>query len=261
MSNNGQQRLAMSKGGRTFVPIGDRIEGRILKKCDRPCCSHKEKWQRYELTPCGCHSLVRDCPCPLKDKQCHRCRRIWVPLAGGYYEAEEMHLSAKGQEKRAALSSLYDFLYEEKKANPQSQARGTEMTEPTLKPCPFCGETESTYKTSIPDFYGCENCSITGELKEWQDAYCWKQLDAAQAEIKAKDARIAQLLGFLKRADASINDFNELNLDVIIANGKLKNLARELTDRLDYNHDINCDGEYCASCKILKKSREVIGEK
>lgn len=95
MSNNGQQRLAMSKGGRTFVPIGDRIEGRILKKCDRPCCSHKEKWQRYELTPCGCHSLVRDCPCPLKDKQCHRCRRIWVPLAGGYYEAEEMHLSAK----------------------------------------------------------------------------------------------------------------------------------------------------------------------
>lgn len=29
MSNNDQQRAPMIKGGRTFVPIGDRIEGRI----------------------------------------------------------------------------------------------------------------------------------------------------------------------------------------------------------------------------------------
>lgn len=62
----------------------------------------------------------------------------------------------------------------------------------TLKPCPFCGETERTFETSVLEFYGCENCSITGELEEWQNAFCWKEISRLEKELEEQSRLLGQ---------------------------------------------------------------------
>ena len=73
------------------------------------------------------------------------------------------------------------------------------MTEPTLKKCPFCGSEPDYLGDSKTGFtnIGCsnENCFISHEAtryKIWNEAYCWKQLDSANAKVGRLEKELEQ---------------------------------------------------------------------
>lgn len=53
-----------------------------------------------------------------------------------------------------------------------------------LKPCPFCGFHEPIFREGC---VGCRNSGCVGVFhfipdRDWQNAYCWKQIDRLEAE-------------------------------------------------------------------------------
>ena len=82
----------IEKNGRTLHVVGANGQGRLIRLCHMACCHGKETWEKYKLLPCECHDLVRYCTCPLKDKQCRKCERVFVPVGlHVWYQVDDPH--------------------------------------------------------------------------------------------------------------------------------------------------------------------------
>ncbi len=67
-------------------------EGRVVRACAMACCGGKPKHERYSILPCGCHGLIVECTCKVRDKQCKRCGRVYVAVGrAGWAEIEDPH--------------------------------------------------------------------------------------------------------------------------------------------------------------------------
>ena len=68
--------------------------------------------------------------------------------------------------------------------------------EKELRPCPFCSCVLSKDGDSTHSFCGNVNCPFSGiDTPDdwWKSAFCWKELDAAKAEIAKKEEPIRHL--------------------------------------------------------------------
>ena len=68
--------------------------------------------------------------------------------------------------------------------------------EKELRPCPFCSCVLSKDGDSTHSFCGNVNCPFSGiDIPDdwWKSAFCWKELDAAKAEIAKKEEPIRHL--------------------------------------------------------------------
>lgn len=83
---------------RRLVPYIATGTGPIERLCSMACCRNKPKPARYILLPCGCHSTVVKCTCPIREAHCNKCGRnfITTTLLNGkeWFEIEDPHRSS-----------------------------------------------------------------------------------------------------------------------------------------------------------------------
>lgn len=88
----------IEKAGRVLEYV-DTGTGRVLVRCDCDRCERLPVHERYYVLPCGHHGTITDCSCPLRDKRCNTCGRVWVPVGNTWYElASDPHASQDGKE-------------------------------------------------------------------------------------------------------------------------------------------------------------------
>lgn len=77
------------------VPRGLRGVGRMKTRCRCPQCNGKPSFERYTLLPCGCHGLIVECTCPVRDKHCKTCGRVFVQHGQKWFEVVDPHWKGK----------------------------------------------------------------------------------------------------------------------------------------------------------------------
>lgn len=83
----------LTKSGQTvtIVPHGLHGVGRLLVICTCDRCERQQRIDRFRVLPCGCHGLVVECTCRLRDKACRSCGRVFVAAGNNWYEAIDPH--------------------------------------------------------------------------------------------------------------------------------------------------------------------------
>jgi len=93
MADRSENVNTLDKNGRRVVIVhgGQSGTGRLLRLCSESCCAGKPRIDKYRVLPCGCHGLVVECTCRLRDKACRSCGRVYVAAQGDWYEVEDPH--------------------------------------------------------------------------------------------------------------------------------------------------------------------------
>ena len=73
------ENVILKKGGKTVVGKVMGF-GKVESACDCRLCKELPRSNRYRLLPCHCHSTVNTCTCPIRDKQCGHCEKVYVQL-------------------------------------------------------------------------------------------------------------------------------------------------------------------------------------
>lgn len=68
--------------------------GRLPYLCKKACCIGKERFDKCNLLPCECHSLITLCTCRVREKRCDRCRKTWINQGTTWYEIDDPHQTA-----------------------------------------------------------------------------------------------------------------------------------------------------------------------
>jgi hypothetical protein len=68
-----------------------------------------------------------------------------------------------------------------------------------LKPCPFCWQTPETSINLNGDKSICHlnECKNLESIKEWNSAWCWKEIDRLKESIKTKDEALKDAIEVL----------------------------------------------------------------
>jgi len=113
---------------------------------------------------------------------------------------------------------------------------------------------------------------FNGDTKVYHCPWCFKRM---KKELEAKDRRIKELENrnqalesFLERAGKFINSFNELNLDVINDNAKLKTALRDCVAMFEFFSKHKYDSQILM-CQMfatkaeesIEKTKKILGEK
>lgn len=83
-----------------------------------------------------------------------------------------------------------------------------------LKPCPFCGESISNESNTLLVAHSClvfTGEELWGNIDEWNNAYCWKELEKRDIALAEKDKEYEKL----EDLTASDNRRIELKIDEI----------------------------------------------
>lgn len=74
----------------------------------------------------------------------------------------------------------------------------SESSEKELRPCPFCGRVlKSEHWEGDGDIVDPPCIGEYFTVEEWQNAYCWKELDQARARIKELEEALEKYRGQL----------------------------------------------------------------
>lgn len=82
----------VSKHGQTFL-VKRAGRGRLLRRCLCQQCMGLEKWEVRVRLPClhHAHGLIVDCTCPLREKHCRACGKVYLPIGRDWAEIEDPH--------------------------------------------------------------------------------------------------------------------------------------------------------------------------
>lgn len=153
-----------------------------------------------------------------------------------------------------------------------------------MKPCPFCGEKLST----IEGWIHCNNSGCMAEaispdsIEEWNNAYCWKEIDRLTAELSVykaqfdseskKDETLVKENVFLIKENAKLLHENAvlknaLDDDCLNHSEEIERLMREREELISaLEHDKSCavcgdsDCSNCDECKSEELLARIKGE-
>lgn len=100
----------ITKAGQTFV-VKRQGRGRLLRRCPCAQCMRREKWEAHVRLPClhHAHGLIVECTCPLREKHCRACGKVYLPVGMDWYEIDDPHPRSEQGKAVAEAERLPEF--------------------------------------------------------------------------------------------------------------------------------------------------------